>query len=111
MVSQKLVSSSPMDQIRDGSWRESLKAPLMSKAACVFKKKKEGKIAWMNRGNSTEKSQGYASPWRAAPMLGLCCWLIFQSSVWDCSVSCPTGAYPCPQLCAGVPPGSSPAAG
>lgn len=36
MVSQKLVSSSPMDQTRDGSWRESLKALLMSEAACVF---------------------------------------------------------------------------
>lgn len=35
MVSQKLVSSSPMDQIRDGRWRESPKAPLMSKVACV----------------------------------------------------------------------------
>lgn len=40
MVSQKLVSSSPMDQTRDRSCMESLKAPLMREAACVFKKER-----------------------------------------------------------------------
>lgn len=35
-MSQKLISSSPMDRTRDGSWREPLKALLINEAACFF---------------------------------------------------------------------------
>lgn len=68
-MSQKSINSSPMDQTRAGSWKESLKAPRMDEA--------EGKITWMNRENRAEKGQGYASPSQ------LCRWLTFQSFLWD----------------------------
>lgn len=63
MVSQKSISSSPTDQTRDGSRRESLKAPRTDEA--------EGKIPWMNRGDRAEKNRSSASPCQ------LCCWLSF----------------------------------
>lgn len=83
-MSQKSISSSPTDQTRDGGWKEPLKAPRMDEAG--------GKTTSMNRGNRAEESHGYASPSQ------LCCWLTFQSLLWDLThapssvpVSCQAG--------------------
>ena len=80
-MSQKSISSSPMDQTRAGSWKESLKAPRIDEA--------EGKITWMNRGKSREKP-------------GLCIFLpaLLLAHLPKLSL----GSYPCPQLCASVLP-------
>lgn len=82
-MSQKSISSSPMDQTSDGSWEKPPKAPRMDEA--------EGKITSMNRWNRAEKRHGDASPSQ------LCCWLTFPK------IS--LGSQPCPQLCASVLPG------
>lgn len=94
-MSQKSISSSPTDQTSDGSREEPPKAPRRDEA--------EGKITSMNRWNRAEKRHSDASPSQ------LCCWLTFQSFLWDLThvpssvpVSCQAGGWegawsiPCP---------------